>query len=184
MLTGDLPRRSNHERASPLCAAAGPPRQIWPPERGLSSSSATRAPDSEALTAAASPAGPAPMTATSKTGMAELFIRADFHSVFANDLTTLHVRFAVDRDAAFEADAHAAERRARLAGDGSAARKARSEDGNSGDGSRRYSDGSAIDANCDSARHGSARWSFATEDMARRESRNGGPILVPRQFFQ
>ena len=53
---------------------------------------------------------PAPMTTTSGIGL-------HLHSLFARYLAALRVGASIDGDAAFEADAHAAERRARLAGD-------------------------------------------------------------------
>src|SRR5271170_1205955 len=78
-------------------------------------------PESAAARAAAIPAGPAPTTATSNLSCWTLFMGFDFHVRFAKHLATAALWLSVDCDAAFEARAHAAERRARLAGDGSAA---------------------------------------------------------------
>src|SRR5215213_5461998 len=90
------------------------PRQICPPGAGLSSTIATRLPDSAARRAAARPAGPAPTTTTSKLAAGSL-IGADLHARPAGQLTTSYVRATIDRHAAFEADAHAAQRTAGLA---------------------------------------------------------------------
>src|SRR5215510_10733115 len=86
----------------------GRARQIWPPGAGLSSTTVTETRPSSARRAAASPAGPAPMIRTSVIG-------ADLHPLGARNLAASAVGAAVDRDAAFEADAHAAQRAAWLA---------------------------------------------------------------------
>src|SRR4051794_20621991 len=99
------------------------PRQIWPPGAGLSSTTATRLPCSAAAHAAARPAGPAPTTSTSKRGSAGASapgIGRDLHAVADDGLARPAVGDAVDRHAALEADAHAAQRAPGLAGHGSA----------------------------------------------------------------
>ena len=134
------PRRSARPRPSARAARArdarrrerprprGAGRSVRP-ATGASSSTTVRAPLSAARHAAATPAGPAPTTATSHasasvppagsgTGNAGLPLRLDAHAV-AHDLHAgAPVRHAVDRDAALEADAHRAEDAARLARDG------------------------------------------------------------------
>ena len=127
--TEDFSSRSNHRSASDFCDAPGPPLHICPPGRGLSSKSATFAPESAALTAAAIPAGPAPTTATSNRRFAELLTGRDFHFRLANDLATAQVGLPIDRNTAFKASTHAAQRRPRLARNGSAASIARKKDG-------------------------------------------------------
>src|SRR5689334_7468469 len=87
-------------------------RQIWPPGFGLSSMTPTCWPDSRAAEAAARPAGPAPTMRTSKC------IGGDLHARLAESLAAFPMRLAVDGDAAFVADAHAAEGGSRFAGDG------------------------------------------------------------------
>ena len=81
----------------------------------LSSTMPTCAPHSDARTAAAIPAGPAPITSTSKGCSELLFIRFHFHARFAKDLATPAVRSSIDRHAALEADSHSAQWPARFA---------------------------------------------------------------------
>ena len=76
---------------------------------------ATLAPDSAAVTAAAIPAGPAPITATSKLRWEQLFMGVDFHIFFAHHLATPPVELTVNLHAAFEASTHTTKRKARLA---------------------------------------------------------------------
>src|SRR5579864_793423 len=114
-LMGACSRRLNHCAALTCFDEPFSPRQICPPGLGLSSISTTDAPHSAATVAAAMPAGPAPTTATSQRRSNSLFIGADFHAGFASELAAFEMRPSVDRDAAFEADAHAAERCAWLA---------------------------------------------------------------------
>lgn len=113
----------NHLRASGFSAwCCDWPRQIWPPSRGLLSSTPTRAPLSAAEQAAAIPAGPAPMTRTSKL-RGSLFISANVHSRNTQNLTSARMAPMVHGSATLEANAHAAERSAGLSRDGTANRR-------------------------------------------------------------
>src|SRR5579883_2485326 len=99
-------------------AASGPdasdaPRQICPPNSGLSSMIAVEIPDSAADTAAAKPAGPAPTTTSSNSRVTRLRTSAHLHAGTAKDLTTFAMGNTINRQPAFKADAHAAERTAR-----------------------------------------------------------------------
>src|SRR5207245_249753 len=71
------------------------PRQICPPNVKLSSTTPTRAPYSEAETAAAIPAGPPPTTSTSKC-FRRLDISSYFHPGLAHDLATTAMRDSID----------------------------------------------------------------------------------------
>ena len=66
---GAAARRSRCVRASGGRWAPGPSRQIWPPGAGLSSTSTMEAPLGAAASAAAMPAGPAPMMRMSQRWM-------------------------------------------------------------------------------------------------------------------
>ena len=74
-------------------------------------------PASWALRAAARPAGPAPTTRTSQSGSGIGSPGAHIHPRRAGNLAAPLMRPAVDGYAAFETDAHAAQRTARLAAD-------------------------------------------------------------------
>src|ERR1700678_4790363 len=93
-------------------------------------------PESAAARAAAIPAGPAPTTATSNLKCLTLSIGFYFHIRFAKHLAAATLRFSIDCDATFKASAHAAERRAMLAGHRNAACRAGSKncDGDRGAG--------------------------------------------------
>src|SRR5262245_41656478 len=95
--------------------------QICPPGFGLSSIKTTSHPDSAAVTAAAMPAGPPPMTATSTFPAALPLIATDLHSFTAKGLTTPLMWLAINIPAAFKTRAHAADRRTPFAGDRDAA---------------------------------------------------------------
>src|ERR1700760_996158 len=103
-------------------------RQICPPTVGLSSIKTTSRADSAAVTAAAIPAGPPPMTATSTLVDEALLIAANLHSFATRNLAAALVRVSVDGDAAFETRPHAAERRTLFAGDRDPARVMRVQD--------------------------------------------------------
>src|SRR5580698_9393011 len=78
---------------------------------------ATLAPASAARAAAVNPAGPAPITTTSNVAS---LIGLHLHARFTRNLAALGVSAAVDGHSTLKTDTHAAERRARLSGDGSA----------------------------------------------------------------
>src|SRR3982751_2603211 len=85
-------------------------RQIWPPADGLLSTIVTRA-YFNAATAAARPAGPSPTPTISGV---TLFIWRDLHTFFDYYRAASSVRYAVDRNAAFEAGPHSAQRPTRF----------------------------------------------------------------------
>src|SRR5579862_2332829 len=121
---------------------------------------ATRAPDSAARAAAASPAGPAPITTTSNAGSG---IGLHLHARFAGNLTALAMSAAVDGHAAFETDAHPAQRRARLPGDRPAKLRRPGNCNRGGDhGAYGHLNGVAIHAKTDPLIHASAPWSAGT----------------------
>src|SRR5579871_2600716 len=92
-------------------------RQICPPGFGLSSINMTSRADSAAVTAAAIPAGPPPMTATSTLVAEALLIATNLHSFTARRLATALMRFSVDGHATLKTRAHSAQRRTLLARD-------------------------------------------------------------------
>src|SRR6266404_1868763 len=92
------------------------PRQIWPPSHGVSSTSATRRPLSAAVQAAASPAGPAPMTTTSKSARSAIGLY--LHAFLAQRQATAAVLLAINCHTTFHADPHPAERTPRSAQNG------------------------------------------------------------------
>src|SRR5258708_4886816 len=96
---------------------ADSPRQICPPRAGLSSTMPTRNPHLAADTAAAIPAGPPPVTSTSKCFFTTLFTRNYFHSRGAQNLTASTMMSVVDDDSAFITNSHAAQWAAGLAAD-------------------------------------------------------------------
>src|SRR5699024_7151573 len=81
-------------------------RHTWPPPRPCASSTATRAPWAAAAAAAARPAGPAPITSTSRRSVIGVHPHALAHGYHARALLWP----AVDIDAAFETHSHAAQR--------------------------------------------------------------------------
>src|SRR5262245_2679338 len=81
----------------------------------------TDLPASAATVAAAIPAGPAPIKATSHSNGRLLLIWLNFHSVGADHLATSHMYLAVDLHPALKTDSHPAERRPQLAPDGGSA---------------------------------------------------------------
>src|SRR5438552_122974 len=83
---------------------------ICPPAFALSSPTPTRAPHSAALTAAAMPAGPPPITSTSKRSCESLLIGFHVHPWFTDNLATSAMPSSIDRNAAFETDPHPAQR--------------------------------------------------------------------------
>ncbi len=131
-------------------------------------------PESAAASAAAIPAGPAPTTATSNLRCLTLSIGFYFHMRFAKHLTTAALRFSVDCDATFETRAHAAERRTRLAGHGSAASCAGGENRDSDSGAGAHGDRLSIHANGDRFRHGPPQPFAVKADKAGWESRAAG----------
>ena len=86
-------------------------RQIWPPSSGLSSTTATFA-RAEAATAADIPAAPPPITMISAE---TLLIGRDLHSVPGEHIAASLQGDSVDRNAAFKAHAHSAQRAANFA---------------------------------------------------------------------
>src|SRR5262245_26307770 len=85
---------------------ADAPRQICPPRSGLSSMMPTRRRFSVAHAAAAIPAGPPPMTSTSKRSEGSLVMGAYLHARLANDLASSRMGVVVDYGATLEADSH------------------------------------------------------------------------------
>src|ERR1700675_565916 len=137
-------------------------------------------PESAAARAAAIPAGPAPTTATSNLSCLTLFMGFYFHVRFAEHRTTAALRSSVDCAAAFEASAHAAERRTRLAGDGSAASCAGSEncDGDSCAGAHAHR--LSIYANGNGFRHAPPQSLGAKADTVAWESPDAGREFARR----
>lgn len=83
----------------------------------------------------------------------------DLHPIATQRLTTSLLGHAVDRYAAFKADAHAAQRAARLARDGVAQGGPAGLHDGSGDGVvGRDADASAVDGESDSCGHGCGSW--------------------------
>src|SRR5690606_27067611 len=111
-VSNDVRTRCASMRASQLAAARDAlPRHICPPGALRSSTSSTELPLCAAVAAAARPAGPAPITT-----MTAVIAGDDVQAVARRDETCALTRHAVDRDTTLEARAHAAQRRARLAG--------------------------------------------------------------------
>src|SRR5271155_4305269 len=137
-------------------------------------------PESDAARAAAMPAGPAPTTATSNLRCLTLSIGFYFHIRFAKHLTTAALRLSVDCDAAFEARAHAAERRAGLAGDGSAASCAGSENCHGDSCPGEHAHRLSIHANRDGFRHAPPQSVAAKADTAEWGSPGAGREFASR----
>src|ERR1035437_10723656 len=103
------------------------------------------------------PAGPPPITKTSKWCRASLFIDSllgrYFHALLAQHLTTPNMRIPVDRHATLKADFHPTQRAARLTAHSYCAGLSGHDYGNRDGRTRGYDDRRSVDRHCDLAMH-------------------------------